>query len=65
MTKGITWFLEINHPVQIKPGYFKGTFKDGYFKRAWWLWFAIGWVRLNLNEYNEWIATGNTEWRMK
>lgn len=55
--------IEICGPVQWKPGFFKGQFKDGLAKRIWWLWFAVGWVRMDLYDYNRYIASGATEWR--
>jgi hypothetical protein len=61
--KPLLLFFEISGPFQIKPGYFKVQFKDGWKRRVWWLWFAIGWVRMDLHDHNRYIASGATEWR--
>lgn len=60
----MTVFIEVNNPVQLKPGYFKGQFKDQYFRRVWWLWFAIAWVKMDLYDYNRHVSSGATEWRL-
>lgn len=44
-------------------GWHKAQFKDGYFCRFWWLFFAVAWVRMDLHDYNRHIASGKTEWR--
>ncbi len=46
-----------------KPGYHKAHFCGGYFKRVWWMCFAVAWVRLNLHDYNRYIESGRSEWR--
>lgn len=46
-------------------GFFKARFKNGYFKRLWFLCFAVAWVRMDLKEYNEYVGSGATEWRNK
>jgi len=60
----ITIFFEISGPFQIRPGYHRGSFAFGqsYFKRIWWLWFAIAWVRMDLKSYRDYIASGLSEW---
>lgn len=68
----LTVFFEIDfnshegEPViRWKPFSFKGRFKDGYFRRWGWLCFAIAFVRMDLHDYNRYIASGATEWRKK
>ena len=66
--KPITIFIEVDGDFKTfkwKPGYFKGWFKDGYFRRFYWLIFAIAFVRINLKDYNEYIASGRTQWYFK
>jgi hypothetical protein len=63
MVRPLTVIVEVAGPCQLKPGYFCGDFYDGRFKRAWWLWVAIAWVRMDLPTYNRHIKTGLTEWR--
>ncbi len=41
--------LEASRPFQWKPG----SFKSRLMYRAWWGWFAIGWVRVSFREFIE------------
>ena len=64
--KPITIFFEISGPCQLRPGFFSRPFKGLIrFRRAWWLWFAVAWVRMDHHEYNRWIESRNTEWRLR
>lgn len=63
LVKPLLVTIEIFGPLQLKPGFYKGRFKDGWCKRVWWLWFAVGWVRMDLHDYNRHIASGATEWK--
>jgi hypothetical protein len=64
--KPITVFIEIEEfgrPFDWRGGSFKGRFKDGVFRRVWWGNWAIAWVRMDLHDYNQYVASGATEWR--
>lgn len=56
--KPITVFIEVSFPPLWRPGYFS----SGWFKRVWWLCFAVAWVRMELHEYNAHIAKNGSHW---
>lgn len=43
----MTLFIEVARPLQWKPGHFNSR----VMRRAWWLYFAIGWLHLPFHEY--------------
>jgi len=61
-TKPLLVLFEVAGPFQLKPGYFKGPLGDGQVCRAWWLWFSLTWVRMDLPSYNQHLASGVTAW---
>ncbi len=67
--KPLTIFFELNfttgpdHVCAIIPGWHDAPFKEGRFRRVWWLCFAVAWVRMDLHDYNRYVASGATEWR--
>lgn len=67
--KPVTFFFEIDFTTgegrecALLPKYFSAPFKDGRVRRIWWLCFAVAWVRMDLHDYNRYVASGATEWR--
>jgi len=51
---GITFFLEISRPSQIKPGWFDSAIMF----RIWWLWFAFGWYKMSMDKAHIRIQSG-------
>lgn len=45
----MTIIFEVSKPFQPKPGYFESRL----IYRVWWLWFAIGVLRVPFKEYSE------------
>ncbi len=45
-----------------KPGWHNAPFAGGRFKRFWWWFIAVSWVRMNLRDYNDYVRSGNCEW---
>lgn len=61
----LTLLFEMAGPFQSKPGFYSAPFKDCRFRRVWWLWFAIAWVvGMDLYEYNRYVESGETQWRL-
>lgn len=44
----MTIFIEISRPVQLRPG----RYASRVMYRCWWLWFAIGVLRVPFNEFS-------------
>lgn len=63
LTVFIEFDLTDDGPIAWRWGWHKAQFKDGYFCRFWWLFFAVAWVRMDLHDYNRHIESGATEWR--
>lgn len=58
----MTIFLEADNRLNWLPGYFSAPLAGKRFRRVWWLWFAVGWVAMPLDEYGDYLRGGNAEW---
>lgn len=45
------FIIECNRPIQWKLGKFRATFKKKYFGYIWWVYFAITWIDMDINEF--------------
>ena len=54
--------IEISRPFQAMPGRFRAVFNNKINRRVWWLWFAVSWIDMDLKEYTDHIASGQTAW---
>lgn len=64
---GLLIFVEIGPPDDKwpwwKPGWFSQPCAGRRFRRAWWCFFAVAWIRGDLIWFHEQIATGRIGWR--
>ena len=60
----LTIFVEFSLPLLWRPAWFNERFKGELrFKRVAWLFLSVAWIRMELYDFNRWVAGGNTEWR--
>jgi len=62
----IIFEADFKNGITLKPGKFKSFVLGNRFRRFWWLWFSVSWLRrVDLRSYHDSISNGLTIWKEK